>query len=208
MIYAPSTLRRAAWMALLREQPGIEVVTALATPTEVETFLAPPAPTTLLVDVPMPQPELARQCRSIDPQLGILFLIELYELSVIVPLIQAGATGCIAYNESPGDLARAIIAVGRGELVMPPALATEVLIKLVQRTPIPHQSVEALSEREVEVLGLLAAGCTNKDLAQTLVLSVRTVETHLRSIYGKIGARSRTEAALWAIQHGYSSEHR
>jgi DNA-binding NarL/FixJ family response regulator len=63
--------------------------------------------------------------------------------------------------------------------------------------------IESLSEREVEVLKFLAQGLTNKDIAQTLFLSVRTVEAHLRNIFGKLGVRSRTEAALWANKHGY-----
>ena len=63
-----------------------------------------------------------------------------------------------------------------------------------------------LSEREVTVLRLLAQGMTNKHIAQTLLLSVRTVEAHLRSIFVKIDVRSRTEAALWAVKHGYGAE--
>ena len=58
----------------------------------------------------------------------------------------------------------------------------------------------------VVVFSILAQGLTNKDIAQTLILSVRTVEAHLRSIFGKLGAHSRTEAALWAVKHGYGRE--
>lgn len=70
----------------------------------------------------------------------------------------------------------------------------------------PDRLIEPLSEREADVLRLLAQGLTNKDIAQTLILSVRTVEAHLRSVYGKLGVRSRTEAALWAVKHGYNPE--
>ena len=66
--------------------------------------------------------------------------------------------------------------------------------------------VEPLSARETEVLGLLARGLTNKDIAQSLMLSVRTVEAHLRSIFGKLAVGSRTEAALWAVRHGYGED--
>ena len=65
--------------------------------------------------------------------------------------------------------------------------------------------VAPLSERETEVLRLLAQGHTNKDIAQALILSVRTVEAHLRNIFAKLGVNSRTEAALWAVQHGYGA---
>jgi two-component system, NarL family, response regulator LiaR len=64
----------------------------------------------------------------------------------------------------------------------------------------------SLSAREAEVLGLLARGLTNKGIAQTLFLSVRTIEAHLRSIFAKLGVRTRTEAALWAVGHGYGAD--
>jgi DNA-binding NarL/FixJ family response regulator len=67
----------------------------------------------------------------------------------------------------------------------------------------PQQTVETLTDHEKEVLTLLAQGLTNKDIAQSLFLSVRTIETHLRNIYGKLNVSSRTEAVLWAVQHGY-----
>lgn len=203
IIYAPATLRRAAWQALLSAPPAIETVGAVADLVDIPPYLAAAHPITLLVDVPAPHPELARRCRVFSPSLGILILVAAYTLDGVLPLIQAGATGCLSYDESVGDLSRAIIAVGRGEMVVPPALATELLTDLARGARGGESAVEDLSEREGEVLNLLARGYTNKDIAQTLVLSVRTVEAHLRTIYGKIGLRSRTEAALWAIRHGY-----
>jgi DNA-binding NarL/FixJ family response regulator len=80
------------------------------------------------------------------------------------------------------------------------------LVALARGESAAQSLVEPLSEREIEVLRLLAHGSTNKDIAQTLILSVRTVEAHLRNIYGKLGVRSRTEAALWAVKHGYGAE--
>jgi DNA-binding NarL/FixJ family response regulator len=76
---------------------------------------------------------------------------------------------------------------------------------LAQGKPDERKIIAPLSERETDVLRLLAQGYTNKDIAQTLFLSVRTVEAHLRSIFAKLDVSSRTEAALWAVQHGYSS---
>jgi DNA-binding NarL/FixJ family response regulator len=65
--------------------------------------------------------------------------------------------------------------------------------------------IDPLTEREAEVLRLLAQGLTNKDIAQALIISVRTVEAHLRNIYAKLGVDSRTEAALWSVRNGYAS---
>jgi DNA-binding NarL/FixJ family response regulator len=159
-----------------------------------------------LIDLPLPQADLAQQIKAALPDLGLLFLVQTYELAEILPLLQAGATGCLSRDASVGDLARAIIAVGRGEITLPPEIAARALVALARGETADQALVEPLSEREIEVLRLLAQGATNKDIAQTLILSVRTVEAHLRNIYGKLGVRSRTEAALWAVKHGYGAE--
>ena len=105
-----------------------------------------------------------------------------------------------------GDLARAIIAAGRGELVLPQSVSGRALAALTRGVVIRADLVEPLSKREVEVLHYLAGALTNKDIAQTLFLSVRTVEAHLRNIYGKLGVDTRTEAAIWAVRNGYGPE--
>ena len=104
------------------------------------------------------------------------------------------------------ELTRGLLAAARGEIVLPPTLAARALAALARGKINPQQDlIESLTEREQEVLTLLAEGMTNKDIAQTLFLSVRTIEAHLRNIYGKLGASNRTEAVLWAVQHGFES---
>jgi NarL family two-component system response regulator LiaR len=101
------------------------------------------------------------------------------------------------------ELAQALIAVGRGEIVLPPELASNVMMALARGGSQPKETVEPLTDREQEVITLLAQGLTNKDIAQSLFLSVRTIEAHLRNVYSKLDITSRTEAVLWAVQHGY-----
>jgi DNA-binding NarL/FixJ family response regulator len=84
-------------------------------------------------------------------------------------------------------------------------MASKVMLALARGDIRPQRTVETLTDREREVLSLLARGLTNKDIAQSLFLSVRTIEAHLRNIYGKLDVNSRTEAVLWAVQHGYES---
>jgi NarL family two-component system response regulator LiaR len=206
VILAPAFLQREAWRALLSDQPGIEVVGAIDDAEEVSPLLQSGQPTTVLIDLPAPQPELALQLKAAAPDLGLLFLVQTYELGEILPLLQAGATGCISRDDSVGNLARAIIAVGRGEIALPPHIAARALGALARGETGGASLIEALTDREVEVLQFLAQGLTNKDIAQTLFLSVRTVEAHLRNIYGKLNVRSRTEAVLWAVKHGYAAE--
>lgn len=204
-IFSPHALQREAWRALLSSQPGIIISGNLTDPSQITTYIRPEGANTFLIDLPVPQPEIARQLRALALQCGLLFLVHSYEFSSILPLLQAGATGFISRDASVGDLARAIIAAGRGEIVLPPEIAVQSLMALAQGLPASQGKSEPLSERESEVLQLLARGHTNKDIAQELILSVRTVEAHLRNIFTKLGVGSRTEAALWAVQHGYGA---
>lgn len=213
IILASAALYREAWSALLCDRPYISLVGAGQDLAETNTFLAPGQPTTILIDQPSPTPELAFQLRAAAPDCGLLFLVQAYHLGEIVALLQAGATGCITRDDSVTDLTRAIIAAGRGEIVLPATIASQVLSSLVNTTralaALTHSQArgdsleEALSQRETDILDLLGRGLTNKDIAQTLIISVRTVEAHLRNIYDKLGVHSRTEAALWAVQYGY-----
>lgn len=205
IILAPAALHRDAWHALLSGQPGIGVIGTACSVSEIPPLLQPNQPTTVLIDLPTPRPDLASQLNGIAPDLGLLFLVQTYELSAILPLLRAGASGCLSRDDSVGDLARAVIAVGRGEISLPPHISARALAALARGEPIGDSLVEPLSERELDVLQLLAQGLTNKDIAQTLFLSVRTVEAHLRNIYGKLVVGSRTEAVLWALKHGYGS---
>jgi DNA-binding NarL/FixJ family response regulator len=132
-------------------------------------------------------------------------LVDSYDLQEIVGLLRAGATGFIAHDSAVADLARGIIAAGRGEIVLPPRMATKALVALARGEGSQEDLSVNLTEREQDVLNILAQGYTNKDIAQTLFLSVRTVEAHLRNIYGKLGVASRTEAAIWAVNHEYGT---
>ncbi len=208
IILASATLYRAAWQSLFVNQPDITVSGVIGNISGVSTFLQPGQPTTLLVDLPPPLLPLAQQLKTLAPNLGLLFLVDFYELDQILPLLRAGATGCISRDEQVAELARAIIAVGRGEITLPSSIAARALAALARGESTTRNLIEPLSEREAEVLQHLAQGMTNKDIAQTLILSVRTVEAHLRNIFGKLGVRSRTEAALWAAKHSYGPEDR
>ncbi|MCB0155853.1 MAG: response regulator transcription factor [Anaerolineae bacterium] len=205
IIVAQAALYRAAWTALLSRQPDIVVAGASSSLSEISPLLQPGRPTALLLDLP-PLPPLIQQLKTLPAEVGLLFLVDLYELDQVVLLLQAGVTGCLTRDAPVADLARAIIAVGRGEIALPPAIAGRALAALARGEASSDGLIEPLSERESEVLHLLAQGLTNKDIAQTLILSVRTVEAHLRNIFGKLGVHSRTEAALWAAKHGYGPE--
>lgn len=201
IVIAAANLHRLAWLALLAQQPGLIVRGAAATPDELPALVD--GPVVLLLDITPVPPELVQLLNAAAPGAAILCLIDHNDMTQIVRLLQSGATGCLSRHATVPELARALIAVGRGEIVLPPELAIQALMVLTQGKQPITPSNENLSERETEVLRLLAQGLTNKDIAQTLFLSVRTVEAHLRNIYGKLNITSRTEAVLWAVNHGY-----
>ena len=206
IVLAPTTLRREAWRALLSNQPDIVVAEAVGGIEQLTSLQLPGQPASLLLDVPALHLDLIQQSRNTMPTVGILALVSSFDLAIVLPLLQAGVTGCLSYDDTVGGLARAIIAVGRGELVLPAHMAFHALAALARGENGLESPAGVLSEREVTVLRLLAQGKTNKHIAQTLMLSVRTVEAHLRSIFVKIDVRSRTEAVLWAVKHGYGAE--
>lgn len=197
IVITRAAIHAAAWTALLGPLPGIDV--AGTAPGAAGISGTPSGSTAVLVDVADPQPALARELASAAPGSGILFLLDRLDLDEIVGLVRGGALGCLSREIDPPSLARGLIAVGRGEIVLPPGMAARVLAALASGRPATAPP-DALSERESEVLARLARGLTNKDIADELFLSVRTVEAHLRSVFAKLGVRSRTEAALWAVR--------
>ncbi|MCO6450742.1 MAG: response regulator transcription factor [Caldilineales bacterium] len=206
VILTQAALHRAAWRALLSAQPDIEIVGTAAENEATASLFEAGRPATVLADIHGLTPAFVRELVERSKPAGILALVVSYELAEILPLLRAGALGCISGDASVADLARAIIAVGRGELSLPPDVAGRALAALARGETPGATLIEPLTGREKETLALLARGYSNKDIAQSLFLSVRTVEAHLRNIYGKLAVRSRTEAALWAVQQGYGGE--
>lgn len=221
-IFSPYKLHQEAWRALLINQPDIQVAAAFEEVSQIDPPLTS-SPATILVELPSLNLEVIYESRARAHHAGLLILVPSYDIAEVIALLKAGATGLISLQATTGDLARAIIAVGRGEIVLPSEIAVQALMALAQdqieshgfskttsvgppysRGSAPEAGfTEPLTGREVEVLNLLAQGLTNKDIAQSMVLSVRTVEAHLRGIFGKLGVRSRTEAVLWAVHNGY-----
>ena len=132
IILASATLYRAAWQSLLADQPDIMVSGMVGNISEVSTVFQPGRPATLLIDLRPPLLPLTQQLRIIVPTLGLLCLVDSYELDQILPLLRAGAGGCISRDEPVAEFARAIIAVGRGEITLPASIASRALAALAR----------------------------------------------------------------------------
>lgn len=167
-------------------------------------------PDVILMDVAMPRLngiEATRQIKAFQPAVSILVLTAYDDEQYIFSVLSAGAAGYLLKDVGVSDLVEAIKAVYRGESVLHPNIAKKVLQKF--RTgkgeATEEPSPEMLSEREITVLKLAAGGLSNNAIAQELHLSVSTIESHLRTIFSKLGVGSRTEAVVEAMKRNWLS---
>lgn len=197
-IVEPLAISRAAMAALIDGEPGLRVVGASEFPDGSLTKLGPGKPIVLLArpDLPDLSPAWLRQTLATCPLLKIVLLADSEHFSLAADLLHAGAAGCFLTSDSPDSLFDGLRAAGLGETALSSAVARRLLSLRDPGQP-AHPST-LLTAREREILALLTDGLTNKQIAQRLYLSARTVEAHLRSIYGKLGVQSRLEAVVLA----------
>jgi DNA-binding NarL/FixJ family response regulator len=191
----------------LEAEEDIRVVAEAADGAEAVALVAEHQPEVAVLDIQMPiltGIEATRRIKAEHPDVRVLVLTAYDDDPYIFALLQAGASGYVLKTADSGELVRAVRAVYRGESALDPAVAQKVVEQLTSGRPLGAQaSVEALTEREVEVLRLAARGLTNKAIGQELGISDRTVQGHLANIYGKLHAGSRTEAVTEALKQGW-----
>jgi two-component system, NarL family, response regulator LiaR len=193
--------------ALLATEPGIDVVGEATDGAEAVRAAAELRPDIILMDIVMPTVdgiEAVRRIMAAQPGSRILVLTSFATDDQIFPALKAGALGYLLKDTGPEDLVQAIRQVHRGESSLHPTIARKVLQELSrppQRPPTP----DPLTEREVEVLRLVAQGRSNQEIARMLVVSEATVRTHVSSILSKLHLASRTQAALYALREGLAS---
>jgi NarL family two-component system response regulator LiaR len=136
-----------------------------------------------------------------NPKARILVLTSFAEDEKVFPAIKAGALGYLLKDSSPQELLQAIQNVYRGEASLHPTIARKLMRELSQPPSLPP-TTDPLTEREVEVLRLVAQGLSNDDIAEKLVVSERTVRTHVSHILDKLHLANRTQMALYAVREG------
>ncbi|MEV2248552.1 response regulator transcription factor [Streptomyces sp. NPDC049970] len=160
-------------------------------------------PDVVLMDIKMPGTdgiEALRRLRELENPAKVLIVTSFTEQRTVVPALRAGASGYVYKDVDPDALAGAIRSVHAGHVLLQPEVAGALLAQ--EDTGNGTGRGSTLTEREREVLGLIADGRSNREIARALVLSEKTVKTHVSNILMKLDVSDRTQAALWAVRHG------
>jgi DNA-binding NarL/FixJ family response regulator len=191
----------------IEEDPELTVIAEAANGAEALRLAREQRPDVAVLDIQMPQMtgiDATREIKAQAPGVRVLVLTAYEDDPYIFALLRAGADGYILKNADADEIVRAVKTVAGGGKVLDPAVAGKVIAQLSTGKPAgAAEQVEALSEREIDVLRLAAQGLTNKAIGQTLQISDRTVQGHLASIYGKLAVASRTEAVTKALKLGW-----
>ena len=180
-------------------EPGFEVVGEAGDGAEALVLAASLVPDVVLMDLRMPRMDGVTAIRALAEQgssARVLVLTTYDTDSDVLPAIRAGATGYLLKDSAREDLYRAVRAAAQGQTALSPAVATRLMGQV--RAPVE----EPVSPRELEVLGLVASGCTNREAAARLFISEATVKTHLLHIYAKLEVKDRASAVAAAYRRG------
>ena len=189
---------------VISAQPDLELVGEAKDGEEAVRMARETRPDVIVMDLQMPVKNglaAIEEINQFDLDVQILVLTSFPEDEMVIAAVKAGATGILLKDSIPDKLLSAIRAVYRGESVLHPTVSRKLMEKV--RQPSTTVSLEELlTQRELDVLGFLAKGFTNGQIALSLNISIRTVTTHIRNILDKLQLQNRTQAALYAVEHG------
>ena len=191
---------------LLKLEADIEVVGTAEDGAEAVEMVAKESPDLVLMDLKMPVMngvEATRQIRARYPEVKVLVLTTYDDDEWVFDAINAGASGYLLKDTPRDEVVKVIRGTVSGKVYLDPSVAGRVLEQLSNQSTQPLTMItDKLTEREIEVLRLLAKGLNNKDIAERLFLSEGTVRNHVSTILSKLGVSDRTQAAVIALQHG------
>ncbi len=195
---------RAGLRLLLSAQPDLEVVGEANDGQEALERALALRPDVVLMDLQMPRLdglEATRRLRAALPQAAVVVLTTYTDSANVAQALGAGAIGYVSKDLPPRELAATIRRAARGVVHLAEPVQ-QTLLQALAQPPRAEAVPEELTEREREVLGLLAEGRSNKEIAKALHVTERTVKGHVGNVLGKLGLVSRTQAALYALRHG------
>jgi DNA-binding NarL/FixJ family response regulator len=193
---------------ILEQEPDLEVVAEAGDGEEAVRLASDLKPDVAIIDVAMPKLdgiEATRRIKALCPVVAVLVLSAYDDDQFVFGLLEAGAAGYLLKSVRGHEIVDAIRAVDAGESVLHPSVARKVLNRFasVSGKAQRKKPLELLTDREMEVLKLVTKGLSNKDIADGLSLSVRTVQGHLANIFNKLRVSSRTEAVVHALKEGW-----
>jgi DNA-binding NarL/FixJ family response regulator len=202
---------REGLVLLLGTLPGIAVIGEAEDGEAAVEAVAAKNPQVVLMDLNMPRcdgVEATRRIRASHPQTQVVVLTTYSDDDSIIAALQAGALGYLTKDATRAEIGRAVLAAAAGQAVLDPAVQQRLLSAAV-RAPAaapagPAAADDDLTPREAEVLRLIAAGKSNREIARALFVSEATVKTHVNRIFAKTGSRDRGQAVHYAYQHGYA----
>lgn len=200
-------LVRAGFAMIIDSRDDLEVVGEAADGAEAVALARSLAPDVILMDVRMPRMdgiEAARRLAESGHPARIIMLTTFDLDEPVFGALRAGASGFLFKNVKPGELAEAVRVVARGEALLAPTVTRRLLDRFAGQLPggTAPPALDALTERETEVLRLVARALSNDEIAEELTLSRATVKTHLSAILTKLGLRDRVQAAVLAYETG------
>jgi DNA-binding NarL/FixJ family response regulator len=202
-------LVRAGFRALLEAEAGVAVVGEASNGEEAVALAASLVPDVVLMDIRMPKLDGLEATRQIvsEPTLGGVRIIVLTTFDLdeyVFEALRLGASGFLLKDTEPMELLRAVHVVAGGDALLAPSVTRRLIAELaaVRRPPERGPSLEALTEREREVMALVAAGLTNAEIGERLVMSPATAKTHVSRAMVKLGARDRAQLVVLAYESG------
>lgn len=196
---------RSGVSAFLESQPDFEVVGEAKSGIEAVNLALKHVPDVVLMDLVMAKMdgvEATRQVKTVSPRTKIVVLTSYHQDEYIFPALQAGAISYILKDVKMDELADALRRAAQGEATLHPRVASRVIQELHGANREELNPYTELTEREMEVLKLIAKGLSNSEIAEDLVISVNTVKGHVSNILSKLHLADRTQAAVYAWQQG------
>jgi len=204
LVVDDQTLFRTGLASLLSDDERVEVVGQAVDGADGVKQAAKLKPDVVLMDIKMPNVdgiEATRQILEAVPGIKVLILTTFETDSQVIQALKAGASGYVLKDSSAAAIVSSIVAVMSGEKVMASAVANRVL-DMLTGTATPKEFYDGLTNREIEILKLLASGMANKQIAYRLKISEKTVRNHVSNMYEKLGIYDRSQAVLYAVKKG------
>ncbi|MFS8603422.1 response regulator transcription factor [Priestia megaterium] len=191
----------------LQTQPDLEIVGEASNGEEAIKLATSLEPHIVLMDLSMPVLdgiEATKELKKQAPHIQVMILTSFSDQDHVIPALEAGASGYQLKESDPDELVTAIRKLMNGENQLHPKVTTHLLTRLTKSSEKKVNFIDYLTKREKDVLKEIAKGKSNKEIGAALHITEKTVKTHVSNILSKLGVQDRTQAALYAVQHGIS----